>query len=109
MEWLKGGGVIDPWLIAEEVGVGSEAAVRHLDRHPHAERTNGQSNRVLFRSLLEPPHPTVEGLLAFERQQQQFLDELGRQARADFYELVSQRCLFIGQKRKKRNRVIRKF
>lgn len=106
---VERGEVIDPYLLAQEADYSVDRVRKWLDSHPYAERFSATNGRYKYRSLLEPPKPTDEGSKALEDKKQEYQDEIGRQARADFYELSQERALVAKQKRKAANRVIRRF
>lgn len=92
--------------LEEKLKVGYELAKRVVESHPlvrvvdeELRRKPGPQKR--FISIAVPPAPTLEGAMEEFQMTSRYLDTLGRDARADFYELIRIRSLCLHQKKRR--------
>ena len=104
---VEAGGVIDPRVLASDLGCSEHHLNQRLQDHPLTQVFDRRNGQVRFRSNLEPPADSQEGRAAL--QEQRIVDTLGREAREDFHSLVAERAQMSSQKKRGRTRVIRKF
>ncbi|OGY16258.1 MAG: hypothetical protein A2785_01550 [Candidatus Chisholmbacteria bacterium RIFCSPHIGHO2_01_FULL_49_18] len=107
---VERGGVIDPVILAQEIGCASNIVFDYLTAHPLTESFQAGNGQHKFCSLLPPPKPTEEGLT--ELQKQKLLlseDPLGAEARLEYYRDVEERTLRLKHLRKSRKRLVRRF
>jgi hypothetical protein len=106
---VEAGGVIDPRVLASDLGCSQHHITHRLQEHPLTQVFDRRNGQVRFRSNLEPPADSLEGIAALQEQRRGIEDTLGREAREDFHSLVAERAQMSAQKKRGRTRVIRKF
>ena len=113
-EFIEGavaaGGVIDPVILAQEIGCASSVILEHLTAHPLTESFRAGNGQYKFCSLLPPPKPTEEGMTELEELKLLLTeDPLGAEARLEYYRDVQERTLMSKHMRKSRQRMVRRF
>lgn len=106
---VEAGGVIDPSVLASELGCSPQHVCERLQEHPLTDPFYGRDNRLRFLSRLLPPAYSEEGKAALQEEHRRMTDRLGRDAAADFHSLVAERARMSSQRRRGRTRVIRRF
>ena len=107
---VERGGVIDPVILAQEIGCASNIVFDYLTSHPLTESFQASNGQRKFNSLLAPPKPTEAGMT--ELQEQKLLlveDPLGAEARQEYYRDVEERTRISKQLKKSRIQLIRRF
>jgi len=107
---VERGGVIDPVILAQEIGCASSVVFDYLTAHPLTESFQASDGQRKFNSLLAPPEPTEEGMTELRKQKLLLSeDPLGAEARLEYYRDVEERTLLSKYLRKSRKRLIRRF
>jgi len=93
-------------MLAVHLNCGGEKARNLLEKHPNVERSRMDGTRIVYKSTALPLSPTLEGLVEEATLE---ADRLGKEARADFFELGNRRGAARKRKGKVGGVVMRKF